>query len=81
MDGGNSKMVKAGIRNGYMLLLFIIFSFILNEVIIAGNDFIAKATDLLLSGEQVYFSEFITPLFWMIVLGTVAAYLKSIFGN
>lgn len=81
MDGGNSKMVKAGIRNGYMLLLFIIFSFVLNEVIIAGNDFIAKATDLLLSGEQVYFSEFITPLFWMIVLGTVAAYLKSIFGN
>lgn len=74
-------MVKAGLRNGYMLLLFIIFSFILNEVIIVGNDFIAKATDLLLSGQQVYFSEFIAPLFWMIVLGTVAAYLKSIFGN
>lgn len=74
-------MVKAGLRNGYMLILFIIFSFILNEVIIEGNDFIAKATDLLLSGEQVYFAEFITPLFWMIVLGSVAAYLKSIFGN
>ena len=74
-------MVKAGLRNGYMLLLFIIFSFILNEIIIVGNDFIAKATDLMLSGQEVYFSEFIVPLSWMIALGTIAAYLKSIFGN
>ena len=63
MDGGNDKMVKAGLRNWYMLLLFVIISFVLNEIIIIGNDFIAKAIDLLLSGKQVYFSEFIIPLF------------------
>lgn len=74
-------MVKAGIRNGYMLLFFLICSVVLNEIVILGNDFIAEATDLVLCGEQVYFSGFIVPLLWMIVLGTVITYLKSIFGN
>lgn len=81
MDGGNRKMVKAGLRNGYMLLLFMIFSFILNEIIIIGNDLIANATDSMLSGQPVYFSEFLVPLLGMVVLGTGIAYLKSISGN
>lgn len=74
-------MVKAGIRNGYMLLLFMIFAFVLNEVVIAGNDLIAEAADLMLSGRPVQLSDLIVPLLWMIVLGTAAAYLKSICGN
>ena len=74
-------MVKASIRNGYMLVLFLIVSVILNEIIILGNDFIAEATDSMLSGQPVYFSEFIIPLLWMVMLGTIASYLKSIFGN
>ena len=74
-------MVKAGLSNGYMLLLFVFFSFAVNEIIIIGNDFIAEATDLMLSGQPVYFSAFIVPLLWMVVLGTAAAYLKSIFGK
>ena len=74
-------MVKAGIRNGYMLLLFLIFSFVLNEVVILGNDLIAEATDLMLIGQPVNFSEFIVPLLWMVALGTLAAFLKSISGK
>lgn len=74
-------MAKAGLRNGYMLLLFVFFSFVVNEIIIIGNDFIAEATDLMLSGQPVYFSGFIVPLLWMVALGTAAAYLKSIFGK
>lgn len=74
-------MVKAGLRNGYLLLFFLISSFVLNEIVIMGNDFIAQATDLMLSGGQVSSSEFIVPLLWMIALGTAVAYLKSIFGN
>ncbi len=74
-------MVKASLRSGYMLFLFISFSFVLNIVVVIGNDFIADATDLMLSGHQIYFSEFIVPLLWMIALGTVSAYLKSIFRN
>lgn len=81
MDGRSDKMVKASIRNGYMLLLFLIFSICQNEILILGNDFIAKATDSMLGGQEVYFSEFIRPLLWMVILGTGAAYLKSIFGN
>lgn len=74
-------MVKAGIRNGYLLLLFLLFSFGLNEIIIMGNDVIANATDQMLAGQQVQFSEFMTPLLWMVALGTAMAYLKGIFGK
>lgn len=78
---GWGNMVKAGVRNGYMLLLFVIFSVVLNEIVILGNDLIAQAADEVLGGGKVIFSEFIKPLMQMIVLGTVMAYLKSISGN
>ncbi len=71
-------MVKAGFRNGYMLLLFLLFAFGYNEIVIVGNDYIAKATDQMLSGQQVDFSQFMVPLFWMVVLGAVTAYVKGI---
>ena len=74
-------MLKASLRNGYMLLLFILFSFVLNEIVILGNDLIAESVDLMLSGRQVYFSRFMMPLFCMIVLGTAVAYLKGICGS
>lgn len=74
-------MLKASLRNGHMLLLFILFSFVLNEIVIIGNDFIAESVDLMLSGKQVYFSRFMMPLFCMIVLGTAVAYLKGICGS
>lgn len=74
-------MVKAGLRHGYLLVLFIIFSFVMNEVVIIGNDLIAKATDTMLSGGRVYFSRFIVPLLVMVAVGTAAAYLKSICGS
>lgn len=74
-------MVRAGFRNGYMLLLFILSAVGLNEIILLGNDLIAQAADGVLGGQQVDFSTFIIPLLWMIVLGTAASYCKSIFGN
>ena len=74
-------MIKAGLRNGYMLLLFILSAVILNEIILLGNDFIAKAADEVMGGQQIDFSAFAVPLLWMIVFGTAASYCKSIFGN
>lgn len=74
-------MVRAGLRNGYMLLLFILAAVGLNEIILLGNDLIAQAADEVLGGQQIDFSTFIIPLVWMIVLGTAASYCKSIFGN
>ena len=81
MDRRSSQMVKASIRNGYMLFLFLIASVILNVIIILGNDLIAEATDTMLSGQPVYFSKLMTPLLWIVLLGTVISYFKNIFGN
>jgi len=74
-------MVKAGLRNGYMLLFFVICSFILNAIVIAGNDLIAGATDSMLAGQPVYFKEYMIPLLCMVITGAVVAYLKSISGS
>ena len=74
-------MAKAGLRYGHLLLLFLLFSFVLNEVVLLGNDLIAQATDRMLSGEQVYFPEVALPLLWLVALGTFAACLKSLFGK
>lgn len=74
-------MIRAGLRNGYMLLLFIIYAVFLNEIIILGNDLIAQTADKVLGGEQMQITGFPVPLLWMTVLGTAAAYLKSISGN
>lgn len=73
-------MVRAGFRNGYMLLLFILSAVGLNEIILLGNDLIAQAADGVLGGQQVDFSTFIIPLLWMIVLGTAASYCKVFLG-
>lgn len=78
---GMFYMVRAGLRNGYMLLLFIIFAVFLNEIIILGNDLIAQTADKVLGGEQMQITGFLVPLLWMTALGTAAAYLKSISGN
>lgn len=74
-------MIRAGLRNGYMLLLFIIFAVFLNEIIILGNDLIAQTADKVLGGEEMQITGFLVPLLWMTALGTAAAYLKSISGN
>ena len=74
-------MRSAGLRNGYMLLVFVLSAVFLNGVIILGNDLIAQAADVVLGGQQMDFAAFVVPLLWMTVLGTVAAYLKSISGN
>lgn len=74
-------MIRAGLRNGYMLLLFILFAVFLNEIIILGNDLIAQTADKVLGGEQMQITGFLVPLLWMTALGTAAAYLKSISGN
>lgn len=78
---GMFYMVRAGLRNGYMLLLFILFSVFLNEIIILGNDLIAQTADKVIGGEQMQITGFLVPLLWMTALGTAAAYLKSISGN
>ena len=48
-------MVRAGLRNGYMLLLFILAAVGLNEIILLGNDLIAQAADEVRAGSRLIF--------------------------
>lgn len=64
-----------------MLLFFIVFSFVSSEILVIGNDYISTAADAVLSGEAIQLSTFMIPLLAMVVLGTISAYLKGIFGK
>lgn len=74
-------MIRAGVRSAYMLLLFVLFSVLLNGVIILGNDLVAQAADKVLGGQQIDFAAFIMPLVRLTALGTAAAYVKGISGS
>lgn len=74
-------MIRAGVRNAYMLLLFVLFSVLLNGVIILGNDLVAQAAGKVLGGQQIDFAAFIMPLVRLTALGTAAAYVKGISGS
>ena len=63
-------MVKAGLRNSYLLVLFLLFSYAMNKAVIMGNEIIAKVIDTMLSGQQVVFSAYMLPLLWIAASGT-----------
>lgn len=69
------------IRHSIFLILYIIMSAILSEIVIAGNDYIAAATDRMLAGEVVVFQNFLYSLAGMIAIGSISAYGKSLCGN
>lgn len=68
-------------QHGVLFLLYIIAAFLLNVILVSGNDFIAQATDTLLAGNSVDFSAFFAPLLVLIAAGTVVAYGKSFCGS
>lgn len=72
---------QTGCKYGLKLLLYIMAALALNVIVIAGNEYIAQATDLLLSGEHIYFKQFFVPLTVMIVFGAIFTYIKSINGT
>ena len=69
------------IRHSIFLLLYIIMSAILSEIVIAGNDYIAAATDRMFAGEVVAFQNFSYSLAGMIAIGSIFACGKSLCGN
>lgn len=73
--------IEVGLQHGLLFILYMITAFLLNSILIAGNDFIAKATDTMLSGNTVNFSSFFVPLMLMVVTGTIVAYVKSLCGS
>lgn len=69
------------IRHSIFLLIYVVMAVILSEIIISGNDFIAEATDKMLIGQPISMQSFLIPLTFLIVIGTIVAYVKSISGN
>ena len=72
---------QTGCKYGLKLLLYIMAALALNVIVIAGNEYIAQATDQLLSGEHIYFKQFFAPLIVLIVFGVIFTYMKSINGS
>ena len=73
--------VEIALRHSILLIGYVVLAFILNTIVINGNDYIAEATDLALAGETVEFGTFLLPLAVMIVLGTVVAFVRSLCGS
>lgn len=73
--------IDIGTKHGLLLLVYVVAAVILNAVVIAGNEYLARATDALLLGETVQFQDFFLPLTGMIVVGTILAYVQSLCGN
>lgn len=92
MVKGENRMIKdgklmknlifqAGLKHCGRLVVYIITSLVLNVIVIIGNEYIARATDMLLSGGKILFDEFFLPLILMIITGTIITYINSISGN
>lgn len=71
----------AGLKHSIYLVIYIIASFLLSSILIVGNDYIATATDNVLSGRTVEFVQLFIPLAIMIVAGTIVSFVKSISGD
>lgn len=86
MVKANKKLFgQISIKHAVFLMVYIVLSIALSEIVISGNDYIAKATDHMLAGETLIFQDFLGqfmyPLAVMILLGCILAYGKSLSGN
>lgn len=73
--------VKAGWRYGFLLVIYLIAAFALSEIIVIGNDYIASATDSILTGKSIQIAGILNPLLVMVALGTVISYVSTLCGN
>ncbi|MBQ9142972.1 MAG: ABC transporter ATP-binding protein [Lachnospiraceae bacterium] len=82
MVKGKRKLFwSISVRHSIFLMIYVVMAVILSEIVIRGNDYIAEATDRMLTGLPIQVQSFLPPLAIMIVVGTVVAYMKSLSGN
>lgn len=82
MDRTGIEMVKReSLRYSPLLLLYVMSALCLSAVLVAGNDFIARAADGVLAGQQAVFGELLLPLGALTMAGAVLACLKSLSGS
>lgn len=71
----------AGLKHSIWLILYIVTSFLLSSILIAGNDYIAAAADQVFAGNPIVFAEFFLPLAGMTLAGTFVSFIKSMSGS
>ncbi len=72
---------RTGLRHGGLLAGYVAGAFLVNAIVIYGNDFIAQAVDRVFNGQNVEIRTFLLPLLWMIAAGALTAYGKSLCGS
>ena len=82
----NKKLfLHISIKHVIFLAVYVAASIALSEIVISGNDYIAKAIDRILAGEALIFHDLfqklLYPLAVIIILGSITAYGKSLSGN
>lgn len=68
-------------KYGYLCVLYMVCSYILTQVVVEGSNRIAQATDALFAGETLELSTLLIPFVWLMLLGAVAAFGKSLMKN
>ena len=72
-----NNFIKSSLKNCSWFILALALSYVLASIMVEGNTLIGDAIDLMLSGNDVAFSDFLTKLLIMVALGFVTAFVKS----
>lgn len=65
----------------YLCLVYILFSYVLTQVLVTGSNMIAEATDNLFAGRELELNSFLIPFIVLMVVGGAAAFIKSFSKN
>ncbi len=68
-------------KYSYLCVLYILFSYILTQVVVDGSNRIAQATDALFAGETLELKKFLVPFVLLMFIGAIAAFGKSLMKN
>ncbi len=65
----------------YICAVYVVFSYILTQVVVAGSDKIATATDSLFAGNVIDITTLLMPFVVLVIIGIFAAFFKSLSKN
>lgn len=78
MKKSENKMLMEPIRKYWLLcFIYVLFAYILIHILVLGSNMIAETTDKLFSGNEIVLYEFLFPFIVLMLLGGMAAFVKS----
>jgi len=75
------EFLKLAIKYAYWLILSVLTTYVMVKATVMGTAIIAKAIDCLVSGEGVNVYEIVPKITVIILIATIAAYLKTLFSG